>query len=150
MVEIPLSLCYIGYKEGAHSKVDAPKRKDLPLRASPILWLRQDRHFYFFLFLLSRKARNAIIKLPKVANNVSIPMKIERISNAVISRTSLPMYSRKAGSERSGRLPPLSWALSLWLPPRSLLYHSSLKYTINPQCFLSGFLTSPAPFLISQ
>ena len=59
---------------------------------------RQDRHFYFFLFSLSlvRKARNATIKLPKVTNSVSIPMKIEIISNAVISRTSLPMYSWQA------------------------------------------------------
>lgn len=28
-------------------KVDAPKRKGLLLRALPILWIRQDRHFYF-------------------------------------------------------------------------------------------------------
>ena len=42
---------------------------------------RQDRHFYFFLlFLLSRKARNAIIKLPKDIIKVNIPMKTERIS----------------------------------------------------------------------
>ena len=49
---------------------------------------RQVRHFYFFLSFLSlvRKARNAIIMLPKVANNVSIPMNIEIISNAVILR----------------------------------------------------------------
>ena len=38
-----------------------------------------------------RKARNATIKLPKVANNVRIPMKIEIISNAVIV-THLPSY----------------------------------------------------------
>ena len=56
------------------------------------LWVRQRGIFYFFLLFLSlvRKARNAIIMLPKVANNVSIPMNIEIISNAVILRTSLP------------------------------------------------------------
>ena len=56
---------------------------------------RQDRHFYFRLFLLSRKASNAITRLPKAHNNVSMPRKIERISKAVIGVTSLPMYSGK-------------------------------------------------------
>ena len=41
---------------------------------------RQDRHFYFFLFLLSRKARNVTTKLPKDISNANIPMKIEMIS----------------------------------------------------------------------
>ena len=41
---------------------------------------RQDRHFYFFLFLLSRKARNAITKLPKDISKANIPMKIVMIS----------------------------------------------------------------------
>ena len=41
---------------------------------------RQDRHFYFRLFLLSRKASNATIKLPKDISNANIPMKIEMIS----------------------------------------------------------------------
>lgn len=36
--------------------------------------------FYFFLFLLSRKARNATIKLPKDINKANIPIKIEIIS----------------------------------------------------------------------
>lgn len=54
---------------------------------------RQDRHFYFRLFLLSRKASNATIKLPKEISNANIPMKIEMISKAVIGATSLPMYS---------------------------------------------------------
>lgn len=34
----------------------------------------------FFLFLLSRKARNATTKLPKDISNANIPMKIEMIS----------------------------------------------------------------------
>ena len=54
---------------------------------------RQDRHFYFRLlfleelFSLSRKASNAITRLPKAHNNVSMPRKIERISKAVIGAT---------------------------------------------------------------
>ena len=65
-----------------------------------------ERHFYFFLFLLSRKARNATIKLPKATNNVSIPMKIEIISNAVII-THLPSYVFPTDWVlRLGRLPP--------------------------------------------
>ena len=35
---------------------------------------------YFRLFLLSRKASNATIKLPKDISNANIPMKIEMIS----------------------------------------------------------------------
>lgn len=35
---------------------------------------------YFFLFLLSKKARNATIRLPKDINKANIPMKIEIIS----------------------------------------------------------------------
>ena len=66
---------------------------------------RQDRHFYFRLFLLSRKVSNATTRLPKAHNNVSMPRKIERISKAVIGATSLPMYSGKPVIG-VGRLPP--------------------------------------------
>ena len=60
--------------------------------AYPVCW--QDRHFYFFLlFLLSRKVRNATIKLPKEISKPIIPINIKIISAAVISRTSLPKYS---------------------------------------------------------
>ena len=92
---------------------------------------RQDRHFYFRLFLLLRKASNAITRLPKTHNNVNMPMKIERISKAVIHATSLPMYSGKpviwyreaTSSLRYGRrqtsvhrtLSALSWVLSYGL-----------------------------------
>ena len=92
-------------------KVDASRTELMSLRTPPILWVRQDRHFYFFLFLLSRKARNATVRLPKVANSVSIPMNIEIISNAVISRTSLPMYSRLAGIIGSGGCHPVMGTL---------------------------------------
>ena len=82
-------------KESTHSKVDAPRwfLNVLTDTAYPVC--RQDRHFYFRLFLLLRKASNAITRLPKAHNNVNMPMKIERISKAVIHVTSLPMYSGK-------------------------------------------------------
>ena len=56
------------------------------------------RYFYFFLlFLLSRKFRNATTKPPKVQSKVNIPMNIEIISKAVII-THLPSYVfRQAG-----------------------------------------------------
>ena len=53
---------------------------------------RQDRHFYFLLLLLSRKASNAINKLPKDINKANISIKTEIVSNAVIYATSLLMY----------------------------------------------------------
>ncbi|KEZ89452.1 hypothetical protein IO98_15905 [Lacrimispora celerecrescens] len=46
---------------------------------------RQGGHFYFLLFLLSRKARNATIKLPKDINKANISMKIVMTSYAVVS-----------------------------------------------------------------
>ena len=75
---------------------------------------RQDRHFYFCLFLLLRKASNAITRLPKAHNNVNMPMKIERISKAVICATSLPMYSGKPVI-RCWEATTLSWVLSYGL-----------------------------------
>ena len=61
-------------------KVDAPNGL-MSLRTPPILWARQDRHFYFFLlFLLSWKVSNAISKLPKYISKANVSMKIERIS----------------------------------------------------------------------
>ena len=53
-------------------------------KTTPHLWIRQVRHFYFFLFLLSRKARNATIKLPKATSKLNIPIITEIISKAVI------------------------------------------------------------------
>ena len=75
---------------------------------------RQDRHFYLRLFLLLRKASNAITRLPKAHNNVNMPMKIERISKAVICATSLPMYSGKPVI-RCWEATTLSWVLSYGL-----------------------------------
>jgi hypothetical protein len=55
---------------------------------------RQDRHFYFRLFLLSRKASNATIKLPKDISKANIPMKIEMIS---IFQTTVPQFKSLHG-----------------------------------------------------
>ena len=64
----------------------------LSLRTPPILGSDRIGIFYFLWFLtLMRKARNVIIKLPKVTNSVRIPMNIEIISYAVII-THLPSY----------------------------------------------------------
>ena len=94
-------------------KVDAPRIMLNVLTDTAYPVGRQDRHFYFFLLSLSlvRKARNATIKLPKIANKVSIPRKIEIISNAVILRTSLPMYSQQARA-LVREAATLSWVLS--------------------------------------
>ena len=88
---------------------------------------RQDRHFYFCLFLLLRKASNAITRLPKAHNNVNMPMKIERISKAVICATSLPMYSGKPVI-RCWEATTLSWVLSY-----------GLRHITNIAFFLSQF-----------
>ena len=75
-------------KKSTHSKVDAPERVFSPYGlASPVG--RQERHFYFFLFLLSRKARNVITKLPKDISKPIIPININMISAAFIT-THLP------------------------------------------------------------
>mgnify|MGYP006878618334 CR=1 FL=1 len=88
-------LCYITNKESTHSKVDAPKQRFIyvSLRTPPLLWIRQEGHFYLCLFLLSRKVSNATIKPPKDISKANIPRKIIIISYAVMCVTSLPMYS---------------------------------------------------------
>ena len=103
----------------------------MSLWTPPILFADRIGNFYLRLFLLLRKASNAITRLPKAHNNVNMPMKIERISKAVIHATSLPMYSGKpviwyreaTSSLRYGRrqtsvhrtLSALSWVLSYGL-----------------------------------
>ena len=79
----------------------------MSLQTPPILWARQDRHFYFFLFLLSRKARNAINNIPKDISDATTSRKIIMISYAVISHTSLPMYSGEPVSIGSGGYHPV-------------------------------------------
>jgi len=110
-------------KESTHSKVDAPRwfLNVLTDIAYPVC--RQDRHFYFRLFLLLRKASNAITRLPKAHNNVNMPMKIERISKAVIHVISLPMYSGKPVIW-CWEATTLSWVLSMAYAMQ-LIYHFS-------------------------
>ena len=59
----------------------------MSLWTPPILFADRIGNFYLRLFLLLRKASNAITRLPKAHNNVNMPMKIERISKAVIHAT---------------------------------------------------------------
>ena len=73
--------------------VDLTRLDDKPTCSAKI----QGRLIYFRLFLLSRKASNAITKLPKAISKANIPMKIEMISKAVICATSPLMYSGEPG-----------------------------------------------------
>lgn len=59
--------------------------------------MQQGGHYFFRLWSLSlsRKASNAITKLPKAISKPITPMNIKMISAAVIGATSLPMYSGK-------------------------------------------------------
>ena len=74
--------------------MELPKR-ELPLSERRPSWLRQGGHYFFRLYSLSlsRKASNAITKLPKAISKPIIPINIKMISAAVIGATSLPMYS---------------------------------------------------------
>ena len=100
---------------------------------------RQDRHFYFRLFLLSRKASNAITRLPKAHNNVSMPRKIERISKAVIGATSLPMYSGKPVIG-VGRLPPCHGYFPMAYAMQLIYHFSRHNSTIFANSFALIFL----------
>lgn len=116
VVEIPNTLCYIEHRRSTHSKGGCSESRFLSLRTTPILCAGQDRHFYFFLpFLLLRKVKNATIKLPKEIRRLIIPINIKIVSAIVISRTSLPMYSRQAGSTGSGGCHPVMGTLLMAL-----------------------------------
>ena len=80
---------------GTHSKGGASQAGYLPLNERRPSWLRQGGHYFFRLcsLSLSRKASNAITKLPKAISKSIIPINIKMISAAVIGATSLPMYS---------------------------------------------------------
>ena len=102
---------------------------------------RQDRHFYFRLlffeelFSLSRKASNAITRLPKAHNNVNMPMKIDRISKAVLlsgkrrNEINVAKIKRKPDASDSLRhSPQTSAAILYYIMPHFLRlcnrYHS--------------------------
>ena len=73
---------------------------------------RRGGHYFFRLFLLSRKASNATINPPKDINNANIPIKTDMVSYTVICATSLPMYSGNPVF-KSRETTTLSWILSV-------------------------------------
>ena len=85
----------LGIRKGAtaHKVVYLPRL----VISLPVLGKVQGRLIYLRLFLLSRKASNAITKLPKAISKANMPMKIEMISKAVICATSPLMYSGEPG-----------------------------------------------------
>ena len=91
-----------------HSKGGVSQADYLPLNERRPSCLRQGGHYFFRLcsLSLSRKASNAITKLPKAISKPIIPIKIKIISAAVISATSLPMYSGKPVFNGSGGYHP--------------------------------------------
>ena len=80
-----------------HSKGGVSRGGILPLSERRPSWFEQGGHYFFRLWSLSlsRKASNAITKLPKAISKPITPMNIKMISAAVIGATSLPMYSGK-------------------------------------------------------
>lgn len=131
MVEVSYSICYSNHKKSTHSKGGCSRIGLYALTGSAYPVCRQDRHLYFFLlFLLSKKVRNATIKLPKEIRRLIIPINIKIISAAVILRTSLPMYSGEPVI-KLGRLPPLSWVLSVaWILPYFCIIFNTIRYEI--------------------
>ena len=94
---------------------------------------RQERHFYFFLlFLLSRKFRNATTKPPKVQSKVNIPRKIEIISKAVII-THLPSYVFRQAGHLAREATTLSWVLFLRVSTQEyyIIFHRFHQYFSN-------------------
>ncbi len=109
--------------------VDLTRLDDKPTCSAKI----QGRLIYFRLFLLSRKASNAITKLPKAISNANIPMKIEMISKAVICATSLLMYSGEPGMK--------FWeATTLQHDCSSLPFYHILSFVTIPYQILSTLL----------
>ena len=115
-------------RKSTHSKVDAPEYD--------VIWSldhassvgRQERHFYFFLlFLLSRKFRNATTKPPKVQSKVNIPRNIDIISKAVII-THLPSYVFRQAGQLAREATTPSWVLFLRVS-------TQIYYTILYQLF---------------
>ena len=121
--------------ESTHSKVDAPSGFIyLLLRgASPVC--RQERHFYFRLFLFSRKVSNAMSKPPKDVNKDNIPKKTIIVSYAVINITSLLCIL--ANQFQSREVTTLSWVLSVvifyhvYTSKTTFFYFCFFKYNIQ-------------------
>ena len=103
---------------------------------------RRGRHFYFRLFLLSRKVSNAMMKPPKEISKAKIPRKTIIISYAVIYATSLPMYSGKPVI-CVGRLPPCHGYFPMAFA-MLLIYHFSCH---NSTIFVNSFVLIFSYFL---
>ena len=101
---------------------------------------RQDRHFYFRLFLLSRKASNAINKLPKDINNANTPIKTEMISNAVIYATSFPMYFRLTDSISSGGYHPVMGTFHIHIVSFVILQCNKFIYLLPLSTYSTQFV----------
>ena len=124
-------MCYIiDTKEEttAHKVIDLTRLDDKPTCSAKI----QGRLIYFRLFLLSRKASNAITKLPKAISKANIPMKIEMISKAVICATSLLMYSGKPGMKFREAVHPVT-RLSLYYIIILPFFWQSLFSILHPR-----------------
>ena len=80
----------IDIKKAPTPKVDASLNEFSALTDTAHPVCRQDGHFYFRLFLLSRKAINAIMSPAKDMSKPSIPMITITVSYAVICTTSFP------------------------------------------------------------
>ena len=95
MIEFLVKWWYDKKRKAPIPKVDAPELViKVSLWTPPIPFADRIGIFYFFLFLLSRKARNVTTELPKVINKVNILKKTEIISKAVMLRTSLLLRRR--------------------------------------------------------
>ncbi len=80
--------------------MEYPKRGYLPLSERRPFWYEQGGHYFLCLcsLSLSRKASNAVTKLPKAISKLIIPINIKMISASVISappfqRTMYVLYS---------------------------------------------------------
>jgi hypothetical protein len=87
-LELKRKLCYSNHKKSTHSMVDAPGLV-LPLKMRGAHSVcRRGGHYFLCLFLLSRKASNAMTKLPKDISKPIIPINIKMISAALMCITS--------------------------------------------------------------
>ena len=118
---------------------------------------RQDRHFYLCLFLLSRKASNAITKPPNEIINPLISMKIIIISADVICVAVFAPASVRAKRMSTGHPAPFLCILDIpvlqagRLPPchgcfpRITLSYFYKKFNLNHAFFLTPHINHAAP-----
>ena len=90
--------------------MEFPEHGALSLSERRPSWLQQGGHYFFRLcsLSLSRKASNAITKLPKAISKPIIPINIKMYIRSSHWRH-LPSYVFRQAGHWLGRLPPLSW-----------------------------------------